>query len=1026
MTTITLYWNRMSSYLAFCLSCLLILMSVGLFAQQPSADLDQIRNGTPSAPIYNPQWVNGNVGASNAHFVEGFSIPYRCVMTHLTPGTEVMVIFEYDAREGGKHAIDFITHYKNIEPHLPLFGHEPENIYPLQGLEASTLAPGNLGYDSLYIDIVTPPNFNSPSPPEPQTTFGGLDALLQKMVMYGGSLNPDSAAFQWSQPYADLSISHSHQRFRINFIAENDTVVLGWGGHIASQETWGAGESAVDINGSPYHMRLIDWNLNNLGNQDRSCNADAVYTAPPCEFSGPATLCAGETGTFSFDSPDPDYTYNWYIQTDPPATASAAAIVGSNTGASVDVNAGNVEGSFTLVIDVTYLQNGEPISSHCSMEVTVDCPNTTWTTNPLPANATISCPSNLSTMPTLAWSDDCGNSGTVVGEQNVSGTDCETVYTRTWTYTNICGEVLSHTQVITVEREDFSMPSNTGSQVACADLATEPTPPAVDDNCGNPITPTGPTVGGDYDGCEGTITYTFNYEDCEGNNHDWVYTYTVEVEDFSMPANGGSSVECADDAVQPVAPTVYDNCGNMINPTGPAQGGTYDGCHGTITFTYTYMDCEGNSHDWVYTYQVDDYTAPEVDPFTDYLFACDDEIDIPYPTVSDNCSDQADIDVYFSKTVDGNTTTYGPLTFDPTQDEEWFNYEPGTTTVVCVWAVDDCGNSSYDDRECFEVVVDPCGVVQCTYTQGFYGNQGGLTCNGTTTGMHLFNLLSTDLVLGRMDLGNYMLIAAGDTSCVFTYLPGGGPSKALSGAGYCGSPSFQLSKNGTAKNSLFAQTLTLALNIRANTDPNGLGGMEMYDGVLFTAPSSDCDDPEAYVTGEYTQYQIPMDVINELKANYTNTVQGLLDLANDALAGEVSNGLMSQITNAASIINEAFDECRFGYFEQTSTQTAPAAPPAGNDNSVLSFIDLTTISAHPNPFSEVATIEFSVPQNLRVSLEVYTLQGQHVETLYTGMAEKDVIHAYKFYAKNRHNQSAYIYVLKTVYGTKVGKLIMVK
>ena len=128
MKTITLNLNRMTRYLVFCLSCLLIFMSVGLLAQQPAADLDQIRNGTPSAPIHNPQWVNGNVGASNAHFVEGFSIPYRCVMKNLTPGTEVMVIFEYDAREGGNHAIDFITHYKNIQPHNSIFGHDPENI----------------------------------------------------------------------------------------------------------------------------------------------------------------------------------------------------------------------------------------------------------------------------------------------------------------------------------------------------------------------------------------------------------------------------------------------------------------------------------------------------------------------------------------------------------------------------------------------------------------------------------------------------------------------------------------------------------------------------------------------------------------------------------------------------------------------------------------------------------------------------------------------------------------------------------
>ena len=48
--------------------------------------------------------------------------------------------------------------------------------------------------------------------------------------------------------------------------------------------------------------------------------------------------------------------------------------------------------------------------------------------------------------------------------------------------------------------------------------ATQPAPPAVSDNCGNPITPTGPTVGGTYTTCEGTVTYTWNYADCEGNS----------------------------------------------------------------------------------------------------------------------------------------------------------------------------------------------------------------------------------------------------------------------------------------------------------------------------------------------------------------------------------------------------------------------------------------------------------------------------------------------------------------------------
>ena len=51
--------------------------------------------------------------------------------------------------------------------------------------------------------------------------------------------------------------------------------VLAWGGHIASRQNWGAGNAAVNIPGSPFHMRLIALNGSG-GNQDRSLSNDAV------------------------------------------------------------------------------------------------------------------------------------------------------------------------------------------------------------------------------------------------------------------------------------------------------------------------------------------------------------------------------------------------------------------------------------------------------------------------------------------------------------------------------------------------------------------------------------------------------------------------------------------------------------------------------------------------------------------------------------------------------------------------------
>src|SRR5207302_1372012 len=61
-----------------------------------AANLDQCANGAlATAP--NPQtntncatsgdWVNGNLGSSKAHYLEGDSVPYRLRLTGLTAGT---------------------------------------------------------------------------------------------------------------------------------------------------------------------------------------------------------------------------------------------------------------------------------------------------------------------------------------------------------------------------------------------------------------------------------------------------------------------------------------------------------------------------------------------------------------------------------------------------------------------------------------------------------------------------------------------------------------------------------------------------------------------------------------------------------------------------------------------------------------------------------------------------------------------------------------------------------------------------
>ena len=144
--------------------------------------------------------------------------------------------------------------------------------------------------------------------------------------------------------------------------------------------------------------------------------------------------------------------------------------------------------------------------------------------------------------------------------------------------------------------------------VSCLEDAIPPIVPDASDNCDGTVPGVLVSVTDTPDPltCEGTRVYTYSYTDMAGNEADdyWVYTYTIEYEDFTMPANDGSVVACVDDITTPTPPAVNDHCGNVISPTGPVIGGTYAGCEGTITYTWNYVDCEGNTHDWVYTYTI--------------------------------------------------------------------------------------------------------------------------------------------------------------------------------------------------------------------------------------------------------------------------------------------------------------------------------------------------------------------------------------------------------------------------------------
>jgi hypothetical protein len=230
-------------------------------AANPAANLDQCANGSlasPNVPACNPtEWVNGNLGASKAHYNEGDSVPYRMRFSNLAVSSPTHTItIEWDTTKSGKHSLDYLTSFdRTVTTANPCVG-----------------VSGCSTFSTIAI------------PADPQIT--GFTPIAGNFTFYGANNLSLSA---YSYPNGTGFSGDKSARISITFHALVANPVLAWGGHIATRANWGAANSAVAIPGSPYHMRLID--LDGAGgNQDRSLSADAVT------FPGSITIIKDVSG----------------------------------------------------------------------------------------------------------------------------------------------------------------------------------------------------------------------------------------------------------------------------------------------------------------------------------------------------------------------------------------------------------------------------------------------------------------------------------------------------------------------------------------------------------------------------------------------------------------------------------------------------------------------------------------------------------------------------------------------------------
>jgi hypothetical protein len=98
-------------------------------------------------------------------------------------------------------------------------------------------------------------------------------------------------------------------------------------------------------------------------------------------------------------------------------------------------------------------------------------------------------------------------------------TACDLTTTADWIYTY----TIIHTPPTQV-----GQPAQTSSTVNCYLDAIAPPAPVFVNSCNIPLTPSAVIQGGtNTGGCNGTITFTYNYTDCDNVVYPWTYTYNI-------------------------------------------------------------------------------------------------------------------------------------------------------------------------------------------------------------------------------------------------------------------------------------------------------------------------------------------------------------------------------------------------------------------------------------------------------------------------------------------------------------------
>jgi len=341
--------------------------------------------------------VNGNVNGQKAHWKEGEFLPYRATVSGLAAGAHTLD-FHYDTVHGSKHALDYLGSFDATETtSSTATALHANNNDPCGDVLSSGCTPSS-------------PHASAAIPGAPTTALvncGGSAGTAPTLASSPGSIKlfgtavTGSATFSYLAQNTPSGNGQCSTSARVSFstTGTDQTIVIAWGAHIASEVTWGAGNSASAISGSPYHMALDALDGASTGSQDRALSTSAIIFGPTiatqlkdANGTNVTTTTVGATvhdtatltGASSNAGGSVDYRYytsQTACQTDASAFPGTAPTGGTNVG-SVTVTNGVVPQSAPVTLNTAGTiywaafysgDNGPPVNlpavSDCSTEV---------------------------------------------------------------------------------------------------------------------------------------------------------------------------------------------------------------------------------------------------------------------------------------------------------------------------------------------------------------------------------------------------------------------------------------------------------------------------------------------------------------------------------------------------------------------------------------------------------------------------------------------------------------------------------